>query len=250
VSKTFQWSAVPSPDGDTVQYLAEMSTTPDFQTISHSSGWIAAGNWTLATPAGTWHWRVTARDGVHTGAVSTPSASNSFSITVSGAGSTTVTIPITHYTGCTLSGGGFPDGGDIIWAGPFDGADVDRSFLMFDTSTLGAGATVTSAKLYLNFQNNDYLEEGNITNVHESTWVFPGDGSTYDNVGALLASDPVPWNKPFGPTSFNIRADYINRFGVTKFAVRADDEDYDYLYNSDPGYSRATSYLEVTYTTY
>ena len=119
---------------------------------------------------------------------------------------------------------------------------------MFDTSTLGAGVTITSAKLYLNYQNSDYMESDTVTNIHESTWEFPGDGNTYNNVGNILASDPVWVGRGFGLTTFVIRPDYINRIGVTRFAIKAENEDYDYQYNADPGYSRATSYLEITYT--
>ena len=38
----------------------------------------------------------------------------------------TLTFPISHHTGITQSGGVYPDAGDIIWAGPYDGWDVDR----------------------------------------------------------------------------------------------------------------------------
>ena len=76
---TFGWSGVTAPDGDAVQYLAEVSSSASFATTAYSSSWQSGTSWTQALPAGTWYWRIKARDSIHTTAVST-SAMNSFGV--------------------------------------------------------------------------------------------------------------------------------------------------------------------------
>jgi predicted CxxxxCH...CXXCH cytochrome family protein len=159
----------------------------------------------------------------------------------------TIQIPISYFTDATESGGIYDDQWDTMWVGPFDGWDVDRSFIMFNTS-LGAGVSITSARLHLDYEDNSYMDSDSTTNVYASTWTTPGDGSTYDNIGAFLAQNYVSGGQSHGLTSFDITPAYINRIGMTKFALRADDEDHGDYYNADPGYSRAGSYLEITYT--
>ena len=79
-SITFGWSTVTAPDGDAVQYLVEVSSASNFGSIAYSSGWQSGASWTQTIPKGTWYWRVTARDSVHTSAASAASASDSFTI--------------------------------------------------------------------------------------------------------------------------------------------------------------------------
>lgn len=76
---TFQWSSVTAPSGYAVQYLVEVSNTPDFATMSYRSTWQIGTTWSQTVPAGTWYWRVTARDSVYTTTLST-SASSSFAV--------------------------------------------------------------------------------------------------------------------------------------------------------------------------
>ncbi|RJR16408.1 MAG: CxxxxCH/CxxCH domain-containing protein [Nitrospiraceae bacterium] len=169
--------------------------------------------------------------------------------TSTGSSGGTVVFPISHMVNC-YSGTFAADAGNIIWAGPYldeyDECDVDRTFLMFDTSSLGAGATITSARLYLDFQTRDYLSQNAVTNIHESSWVYPPNSGTCSNVGTYLANNTVLVNQAFGLTTFNINPASINKTGNTGFAVKGADETI--CDNADPGYNRATSYLEVDYT--
>ena len=245
VNKTFQWTAVSSPDGHPVQYLVQLSNTLDFAAISFNSAWQETTSWTQSLPVGNWYWRVTARDMVETAHQSDPAVGNSFVILHDGS-STSTNFNILHHTDCTYSGGVYLNAGPDIWVGTFDGSDVDRSFLMFDTSSLGAGATVESAKLNLYYHNRDYVESASITEVHESTWELPGAYNGY--VGNLLDSQAIPVSKQFGEVTFNIRPDYVKAAGITKFALVAANEDFDALYNSAPGYARTNSFLEVTFS--
>ncbi|MBI5665456.1 MAG: hypothetical protein HZC49_10310, partial [Nitrospirae bacterium] len=80
INVALQWNAVTIPDGDTAQYLVEVSSSSGFSPVSYSSAWQTGTNWTVSLPIGAWHWRVTARDSVHTGTVSSPSVSDSFNI--------------------------------------------------------------------------------------------------------------------------------------------------------------------------
>lgn len=77
---TLQWTGVAGPDGDAVEYKAEVSNSATFATISYSSGWISSTSWTQSLPLGTWYWRVAARDSVHTAAVSSASAADTFTL--------------------------------------------------------------------------------------------------------------------------------------------------------------------------
>ncbi|WP_223913308.1 hypothetical protein [Geobacter sp. AOG1] len=102
ISKTFQWNVVASTDGDPIHYLVEVSSSSLFTTIVYQSSWQAGTTWTQSLPIGTWYWRVTAHDSVHTSAVSSPSAFNSFSIVlVPPAAPTLVVQPPTSYTSGT-----------------------------------------------------------------------------------------------------------------------------------------------------
>ncbi len=78
---TFSWNVVASPDGDIVQYQVDVSSSSVFSSIAYQSMWGTGTAWSQAIPAGTWYWRVRARDSVHTTAVSANSASDSFTIT-------------------------------------------------------------------------------------------------------------------------------------------------------------------------
>lgn len=244
-SKTFHWEPVSVADGHPAQYLVEVSDTLDFATIRYGSPWQTATTWTQSLPLGTWYWRVLARDSVHTDMQSSPATGNSFAILHDGS-PTTSSFAVQNLASCTLSGGVYPNAGNDIYAGPFDGEDVDRSFLMFDTSSLGAGASIVSAKLKLYHHNNTYVSSPSVTEVRESTWELPGSYDGY--IGDLLASINIPTGPPLGLVSLPIRADYVQTTSITKFALKATDEDFEALYNSDPGYSRANSSLEVTYS--
>ncbi|MBE0596568.1 MAG: HYR domain-containing protein, partial [Desulfuromonadales bacterium] len=184
------------------------------------------------------------RDSVHTSLQSSPATGNSFIIVQTG-NSKTGKFNIAHHAVCTLSGG-VTNSGFYLWVGPYEGVGVDRSFLMFDTSSLGTGVTVTSATLKLDYQFFEYLAEDSVTNVHESNWALPGAYSGY--VGNLLASQTIAASRPFGLVPFTIRPDYISKTGITKFALKAANEDFSVAPNADVGYYRPTSHLEVTYT--
>ncbi len=102
ISKTFQWNAVTPTDVDPVQYLVEVSSASTFASIAYQSGWQAGTTWTQSIPIGTWYWRVTTRDSVHTTAVSAPSTTGSFSIFLTAPAAPTLTAqPATSYTSGT-----------------------------------------------------------------------------------------------------------------------------------------------------
>ncbi|MBW2261999.1 MAG: fibronectin type III domain-containing protein [Deltaproteobacteria bacterium] len=76
---SLDWSAVTDPDGDPVEYQAQMSYSVDFTSPSHESGWISGRAWSLTIPpGGMWYWRVQARDADHIDAVSPWSTVDSF----------------------------------------------------------------------------------------------------------------------------------------------------------------------------
>jgi len=247
VTKTFQWSAVVADDGKPVEYQVQVSNSLDFGTIAYTSTWQAGTTWTQTLPMGTWYWRGTARHSEYSSLKSIPATGNSFTI-LNPTVNATVKLNIQHHAAITETGWVGTDQGDWIWAGPFEGWDVDRSFLMFDTSSLGAGANIISAKLSLDFGSKDYMAYDSVTNVHESTWQLPASPAIYHNLGPVLASQLITLNRPFGIVSFNIRPDYIKKTATTQFALAAANEDYDYYWDADPGYYRPTSYLEVTYS--
>jgi hypothetical protein len=81
LSVTLNWNAVTSPDGDPVQYYVQVDNASDFSSPNYTSGWISGTSWSVTLPtAGTWYWRVQARDANHTAVVSEWSISDSFSI--------------------------------------------------------------------------------------------------------------------------------------------------------------------------
>ena len=81
VDVALQWNAVTSTDSDALQYYVEVDDASGFTSINYSSAWQSGTSWTQSLPLGTWYWRVTARDSVHTSAVSSPSAVDSFPVT-------------------------------------------------------------------------------------------------------------------------------------------------------------------------
>lgn len=248
VAKTFQWEPVVAAWGGTVQYQVQVSGSLDFAAVPYASAWQSGTSWTQALPPGTWYWRVTARDALQTDLQSLPATGNSFRIAAGGAA--TATFPILHHTDVTLSGGVYPNPGDPIWVGPFtedgDTGDVDRSFLSFDTSSLGDGASVAAATLHLDYQYKAYVQETSATNVYASNWVFPGTSATYGDLGDLLASSPsIGPSRPLGMIPFAIPPEHIQTGGVTKFGLAAAVENFGYPANAAPGYSRSNSFLEV-----
>ncbi|MBW2172903.1 MAG: hypothetical protein JRF69_13245 [Deltaproteobacteria bacterium] len=81
---TLEWSAVTCPDGDPVQYRVEVDDNSDFTSPEHTMTWQSGMSWgtpDLATGT-TWHWRVQARDEVHTDRESPWSYPDSFDIFV------------------------------------------------------------------------------------------------------------------------------------------------------------------------
>lgn len=250
VGRTFSWQAVTSESGDPIEYQVQISDTLSFATILYNSQWQSTTSWSQSLPMGTWYWRVTARNALFPELQSRPATGNSFSILSSS--SATVTFPIQNHADITSAGGVYPNPGDKIWVGPFieddDSSAVDRSFLMFDTSTLGEGFVVTDARLKLDYQFREYVEMDAVTNVYESTWQLPVTFATFNNLGVLLASQPIAVTRPLGMVSFAIRPDYIDTTGLTRFALAAAVEDFGYPVSAAPGYSRATSYLEITFS--
>lgn len=77
---TLQWNASSSPSGAAVQYLVQVSSSSAFTTVNFSSGWISTTSYTPTLTAGTWYWRVQARDSVTTSKVSPWSAVGSFTL--------------------------------------------------------------------------------------------------------------------------------------------------------------------------
>jgi hypothetical protein len=81
VDITLQWNSVTCPDGDSVEYYAEVDDASDYSSPNFTSGWITGTNWTVSVPtATTWYWRVKARDAIHTDLISSWSTSDSFVI--------------------------------------------------------------------------------------------------------------------------------------------------------------------------
>lgn len=59
------WNAVTDPDGDPVQYYAEISNTSNFSSIWNNSGWIGGATWPVSISNEgdvNWYWRVKAKD--------------------------------------------------------------------------------------------------------------------------------------------------------------------------------------------
>jgi hypothetical protein len=76
---TLDWNPVTDPDGDPVEYHAQIDDSLDFLTPNFESPWQTGVSWTLTLPPGyTWYWRARARDAAHTGSVSDWSAFDSF----------------------------------------------------------------------------------------------------------------------------------------------------------------------------
>ncbi|MDY6953887.1 MAG: hypothetical protein SWE60_20460, partial [Thermodesulfobacteriota bacterium] len=81
-SVTLEWSEVLCPDGDTVEYYVEVDNSSDFDSPEHILEWKSQTSWgplSLST-ATTWHWRVKARDSVHTDRESDWSYPDSFEV--------------------------------------------------------------------------------------------------------------------------------------------------------------------------
>jgi len=80
ISPTLEWSAVTAPDGDPVEYYAEIWLQGG--SVLANSGWISGTSWTTPTLNAwdnpTYVWHVRARDASHTVAMSPWSASDSF----------------------------------------------------------------------------------------------------------------------------------------------------------------------------
>jgi len=81
IDVTLQWIPVTCPDEDPADYYVEVDDDPDFGSPT-ASGWILVTSWTAINldPDITWHWRVKARDSVHTGLESVWSGGDSFKI--------------------------------------------------------------------------------------------------------------------------------------------------------------------------
>ena len=69
------------PDGDSADYYVEVDDDPEFGSPA-SSGWILTTSWTALNLDSDmmWHWRVKARDSIHTGLESVWSGVDSFKI--------------------------------------------------------------------------------------------------------------------------------------------------------------------------
>lgn len=169
IPKTFQWSAVTAPDGDPVQYLVEVSNSASFASIAYSSSWQSGTSWPQSIPIGTWYWRVTARDGVHTAAVSANSATDSFTIspstsqawTTPGTYSWTVPTGIASAT-FTVKGGG---GGGGMTDNIYDQQPGANGNLVTRTIAVTPGEQVTI-----------YVAGGGLTNGYDN--LSGGDGGT------------------------------------------------------------------------
>lgn len=117
-----QWAASSTTTGNAVQYSVDVSSSSSFSTFT-TSGWITGTTWTPTLNAGTWYWRVQARDAVSTSLVSGYSMVNSFTLSAPQI-STPPTAPVlvnegnstcSSYSGCsttlqwnasTMAGGG------------------------------------------------------------------------------------------------------------------------------------------------
>ncbi|GFE56433.1 CxxxxCH/CxxCH domain-containing protein [Geobacter sp. AOG1] len=121
---TLAWNASTISSG-TIQYSVQVSSSSSFSTVTASSGWINATSWTPNLGAGTWYWRVQARNATSTSLVSSWSTVDSFVISAP-ATANPPTAPVlaaepngrcSTYSGCSIgltwSPSTNPSGGSI-----------------------------------------------------------------------------------------------------------------------------------------
>lgn len=129
-------------------------------------------------------------------------------------------------------------------------ATIDRGFLLFDTSSIGSGATITAATLYVYIStvtNNDSAALAVVGSTPASnTAIVTAD---FDQVGTTrFASD---WSLAAfgggGYVGFSLNASglaAINKVGITKMGLRLDRD----LDNSEPTGVNSVTWRTADYT--
>ena len=135
---------------------------------------------------------------------------------------------------------------------------IYRSYLRFNTSSIPAGATITSAKLWLKVNS-----KGNTNNFNVQLQLYRdnGDWGTLDT-GDWGCGDTQVATKNYADLpdvgqwfSLDIPIDQINRSGITAFEIRGDHESGTAPtgWNVGAAYTAETSgsepYLEITLST-
>ncbi|MDY6987284.1 MAG: cytochrome c3 family protein [Thermodesulfobacteriota bacterium] len=132
VSVTLEWGAVTCPDGDAVEYYVEVDDSDGFGSVNYSSGWQSGTSWGVSLPTAiTWHWRVLARDSVHTDLESSWSTTDSFDVVPeNGAPPSPTVIAAPDFCGPT------PLGTPLAWNAVIDpeGDPVEYSVTMDDAA--------------------------------------------------------------------------------------------------------------------
>jgi len=133
---------------------------------------------------------------------------------------------------------------------------IYRSYLRFNTSSIPAGATITSAKLWLKLRDKQNVDN---FNVQAQVWRDNGDWNPLDT-GDWGCGDTLIATKNYADLpdigqwfSIDIPVDQINKSGITAFEIRGDHESGTAPtgWNIGSPYTAETSgsepYLEISY---
>ena len=143
--------------------------------------------------------------------------------------------------------------GTVSYVGQYKSTGGDyniyRSFLYFDTSDIGDGVTISSASLFLYFNNEGTGADFNIIVQTGTSSTYPHDPMTtsdfnytlYTGSGGSLSTIDLPLEE-YSEIELNATGyGWINKTGNTKFCLRSEED----INNSAP-----TNYERVRYTTY
>ncbi|MBN1161709.1 MAG: hypothetical protein JXA17_07180 [Dehalococcoidales bacterium] len=146
---------------------------------------------------------------------------------------------------------------------------IDRGYLYFDTSALGAGVTITAATLSLYGYTKGNANPGQSDlGIFHGSFDTPNDGLALADYGAILGCITLGADSYYDYTSFSLSAyndkalnatgiGWINKTGITKFALRLKGDvdvstptgdNYVYPYSSEAGEGYKPK-LVITYTT-
>lgn len=145
-----------------------------------------------------------------------------------------ITIDLSPYHDGHLVAIGSYVGNDIgvgtAFTGPFYDSglgdyDLDRSWVMFDTSVLGAGATIISAELRCPIYNNDFQAGPWDVYARKSAWTSPIDASqfnTFDGTG-WESYHTIPVSAIGTVYVFDLPTlSWINKTGTTGYCLWSD----------------------------
>jgi hypothetical protein len=102
---------------------------------------------------------------------------------------------------------------------------VRRLFFLFDTSTIGAGSTVTQANLNLSWAGDQSLTDFDLQIV-EATWDYTDAGTSYDN--CLAGDTAAVWKNTSSlgtqhvlQASPNLTTSWVSKTGTTYYSLRS-----------------------------